>query len=133
MSTTTTTMVPLATSNGQLNWIQKARQQRTLLNTVIEEQSSRFPNKTYAYVPKTEDIEDGFREMSYHELRNAVMKMAHWLDAELGKLPQTRESRECIAYIGPNDLRYAFLLLGADRTNRKVTQSPSMFPCSSID
>ncbi|GAB7340920.1 hypothetical protein MBLNU457_7271t1 [Dothideomycetes sp. NU457] len=107
-------------SNGHLNPNQKAVQHRTLLNTVVEERASQTPHKTYAYVPKTEDIEDGFREMSYHELHNAVMKMAHWLDTKLGKLPQTRESRECIAYIGPNDLRYSFLLLAADRTNRKL-------------
>jgi len=124
MSTTTTTTGTSTTSNGRPSWIQQALQHRTLLNTVIEERSFQTPNKTYAYVPKTEDVEEGFREMSYHELRNAVMKMAHWLDAELGKLPQTRDNRECIAYIGPNDLRYAFLLFGADRTNRKVTKRP---------
>ena len=122
MSTTTTDTASDSptSSNGSVTLAPKAAQHRVLLNTIIEERSSQFPGKTYAHVPKTDDIEDGFREFSYHELRNGVMKMAHWLDGELGKLSQSRDSRECIAYIGPNDFRYSFLLLGADRTNRKV-------------
>ncbi|KAG8625935.1 hypothetical protein KVT40_006336 [Elsinoe batatas] len=93
---------------------------RRLLNALIDHRARESPDWEYLLDPKTDDVADGFRHFRYGELASAISIMAYWLDETLGSLPQSADARETIAYIGPNDLRYIFLLLAAERTNRQL-------------
>ncbi|KAF2148543.1 acetyl-CoA synthetase-like protein, partial [Myriangium duriaei CBS 260.36] len=99
---------------------------RRTLNSTLESIVRETPDKIFSLVPKTEDLKDGFKTITYQELINGVSAAAYWLDQHLGKLPQVPASRQTIAYIGPNDLRYLLLILGADRSNRSLLV-PLMF------
>lgn len=93
---------------------------RRLLNALMDERTKEDPEQRFILVPKTDNVDDGFRDLTYGELSNAISTLAWWLDEQLGTLPQDPAARETVAYIGPNDLRYIFLLMAADRTNRQV-------------
>lgn len=86
---------------------------------LVDQRASDTPDRPFAIVPKTANIDDGYREYKYSELSQAVNKMSWWLDQELGK----SVNLETIAYMGPPDLRYSFLYLGALKTRRNVSAS----------
>jgi acyl-CoA synthetase (AMP-forming)/AMP-acid ligase II len=84
--------------------------------TMINERASATPERTYAIIPKSESLQDGFRNFTYKQLARAVDKMSWWLDDNLGK----STNLDTIAYMGPSDLRYTFLYIAALKTHRKV-------------
>ncbi|KAF2148945.1 acetyl-CoA synthetase-like protein [Myriangium duriaei CBS 260.36] len=90
------------------------------LNSALETVVRETPDRIYSWIPKTDNLKDGFRPMTFQELQNGASAAAHWLDQQFGKLPQDPSLRQAVAYVGPNDLRYLFLVLGADRSNRSV-------------
>ncbi|PSK45276.1 Periplasmic beta-glucosidase [Elsinoe australis] len=100
--------------------LKDTRHGRRLLNALMDERTKEDPKQRFILVPKTDNVDDGFRDLTYGELSNAISTLAWWLDEQLGTLPQDPAARETIAYIGPNDLRYIFLLMAADRTNRQL-------------
>lgn len=60
---------------------------------------------------------DGYRKITYRELASAVNGAAKWLVDTLG----AGQDFETLAYIGPNDVRYPFLILGAVKAGYKVS------------
>ncbi|KAF2138742.1 uncharacterized protein K452DRAFT_300824 [Aplosporella prunicola CBS 121167] len=88
-----------------------------LMPTLVDERARGTPDRVYAITPKTADIADGYGETTYSQVARAVNKLAWWLDEELGKCTETFDT---IAYIGPRDLRYAFIVLAATKAHRKV-------------
>lgn len=84
---------------------------------LIDQRASDTPDRTFAIIPRTANISDGYREYKYSELAQAVNKISWWLDQELGK----SVNLETIAYMGSPDLRYSFLVVGALKTRRNVS------------
>ena len=84
---------------------------------LIRERARTDPSKAYAIIPKTDSLEDGYRELTYGMLARAMNKASWWLDREIGV-----NSFECdtFGYIGANDHRYTFLYLAAYNTKRQV-------------
>lgn len=62
-------------------------------------------------VPRSEEIEDGFREVSAQTFANAVNRTAHWIERELGR----SDTFNTIAYAGP---RASFHMPGFFTTNQ---------------
>jgi acyl-CoA synthetase (AMP-forming)/AMP-acid ligase II len=85
--------------------------------TLIEERSRDTPDRIYAIIPKSTDVQDGYKDFTYKQLAKAVDKMSWWLDQSLGKSVDL----DTVAYMGANDLRYTFLYIAAVKTRRKVT------------
>ena len=76
------------------------------------------PNTLFAEYPVSHNsYDDGFHEVTYAILANAVNAVAWWLEATLGR----GNDFETLAYIGPNDLRYIAFTLGAVKAGYLVS------------
>lgn len=87
-----------------------------LLPNLIDETASINPNLTFVEVPKSNDIRDGLCQVTFGNLARCIDKCAWWIHAHLGK----RHGFPTLAYIGPHDLRYLFLVFGACKAGHKV-------------
>jgi acyl-CoA synthetase (AMP-forming)/AMP-acid ligase II len=82
-----------------------------LLPQIIDERANAHHERPFAAIPKTQNIEDGFTNISYWTLANAINRCAQWLVQCLGR-PQ---STEVIAYLATPDLRYQILAMAASK------------------
>lgn len=80
-----------------------------LLPNIFDYYAQVKPDAIYAEYPvNSMTYEEGYRPITYKALANAINGVAGWLTKTLG--PGTGE---ILAYLGPNDLRYPALVLGA--------------------
>ncbi|PYH65836.1 acetyl-CoA synthetase-like protein [Aspergillus vadensis CBS 113365] len=80
-----------------------------LLPNIFDHYAQFKPDAIYAEYPVNPmTYEEGYRPITYKALANAINGVAGWLTKTLG--PGTGET---LAYLGPNDLRYPALVLGA--------------------
>ncbi|RAH54357.1 NRPS-like enzyme [Aspergillus piperis CBS 112811] len=80
-----------------------------LLPNIFDHYAQVKPEAIYAEYPVNPmTYEEGYRLITYKALANAINGVAGWLTKTLG--PGTGET---LAYLGPNDLRYPALVLGA--------------------
>ena len=90
---------------------------KQLLNNVVDRTARVTPDLVYAELPRSSvDLSQGFRQVTYRQFANAIDGMAWWFRENLG----LSETFETLTYIGPNDLRYNLLLLGAVKASYKV-------------
>ena len=81
-----------------------------LLPHLVEDRARTNPDAVYAEYPvSSSSYDQGFRKITYADLANAINGVAWWLHHTLGPC----QDFEVLAYIGPNDLRYPALVLGA--------------------
>lgn len=90
--------------------------EKRLLPTILDDRARDTPDRVYASVPKTGKLNDGYRDISYRQVANASNRVAWWLERETGK----STTFETIAYIGPIDLRYVFLVIAAAKVGYKI-------------
>lgn len=80
-----------------------------LLPNIFDHYAWVKPDAIYAEYPVDPmTYEKGYRPITYKAFANAINGVAGWLTKTLG--PGTGET---LAYLGPNDLRYPALVLGA--------------------
>lgn len=91
---------------------------RRLIPLIIDQLALERPCETWISVPKSRDIKDGFRNVSYWALANAVNRLSWWIESRLGR----STNFETLAYIGANDARYFIILAAAMKTGYKVSQ-----------
>jgi len=89
---------------------------RRLFPTLIDERASSEPTKTFAAIPKSSDLRDGFVDVSYHRLARAINRCSWWLEDKLGKA----RSFETIGYLAMLDLRYTILMFACVKVGYKV-------------
>lgn len=89
---------------------------RRLLPTLIDERAKCKPSKTFAAIPKSTDLRDGFVDISYHELARGINRCSWWLEEKLGKAL----SFETVGYLGILDLRYTILMFACVKVGYKV-------------
>ena len=81
-----------------------------LIPNLVDARAQHDPHMLYAEYPvSTTSYDAGYRRITYREFANAVNGIALWLHTNLGP----GKKHEPLAYIGPNDLRYPALILGA--------------------
>lgn len=91
-----------------------------LVPSIVDNLANVTPHALYAEYPiSTLSYEEGYRRITYGDLANAVNGVALWLLETLG----AGEESEPLAYIGPNDLRYPALILGAAKAGYAVRQA----------
>ncbi|TVY56661.1 Non-canonical non-ribosomal peptide synthetase FUB8 [Lachnellula cervina] len=91
--------------------------EKKLLNNMVDYLALAKPQAPFAEYPKSPTTYSaGFQKINYATFANAVNGIAWWLKDNLG--PST--SFETLAYIGPNDLRYNALVLGAVKVGYKI-------------
>lgn len=87
-----------------------------LVPNILDRLAATTPNAPYAEYPNSPlTYDDGYRCITYAELANAVNCCASFL---LDKLGPGKHS--VLPYIGPNDLRYIALILGATKAGYTV-------------
>lgn len=89
---------------------------KRLLTECVDYLGASDPSRRFSLIPKSDDVKDGFREVSVHDIARAVNAMSWWMEKHLGTPKQT----ETFAYMGNNDIRYIIFLLAANKTGNKV-------------
>ncbi|KAF9892148.1 hypothetical protein FE257_002554 [Aspergillus nanangensis] len=80
-----------------------------LIPHVVDHYAQVKPNAIYAEYPVSPtSYADGYRPVTFRAFANAINGISWWLTETLGP-----GSGEILAYVGPNDLRYPALVLGA--------------------
>lgn len=78
--------------------------------TFVDHHALLYPDKIWAEFPNSANTySEGYRKVSYKELANAVNGIAIFLIDVLGH----GDGTEKLPYIGPNDIRYTILAIGA--------------------
>ena len=90
-----------------------------LVPQVLDERAKSNPQGSVWSVPKTSNLADGFRDISYGQVARAINKAAWWIDEHVGK----STTFEKLAYIGPPDLRYSILTIAAQKTGHTVSRT----------
>ena len=94
-------------------------QNKQLLNNIVDGMSKVKPSAIYAEIPNNFDTYDGgYRSITYRALANAINGVAWSLEGMLGK----SQDHQTLAYIGPNDIAYVMMILGAVKAGYKVSQ-----------
>lgn len=99
---------------------------KRLIPQIIDELAGANPRKVFASYPISPNLQDGFRDVNYLQLANAINTCAWWIEGQVGK----GHNFETLAYIGPSDLRYAILTIAAIKAGYKV--SPATSACMLI-
>jgi len=94
-----------------------AQPESKLLASVIDEKAKRTPETTFLRYAGPDWETAGYRSITWKQLAGAVNKAAYLLD----ELPGQTGRSQTVAYLGPNDARYFFLLVGAIKTGRRVS------------
>lgn len=101
-------------------------QKKQLLNNIVDGMAVTRPESVWAKVPRDEQgYDSGFRKITYRDMANAINGVAQWLVAELG----SSTTFETLAYVGPWDPRYIFILLGAVKAGFKVRSFRALYHC----
>ena len=88
-----------------------------LVPHLVDKRAALTPDTLYSEYPvSTLTYNDGYRKVTYRDFANAINGAAQWLLDNLGP----GKDFETLAYIGPNDIRYPALILGAVKAGYKV-------------
>ena len=111
-------MASLQFSEGNHNRPSVRRRTKQLLNNVVDGMAKERPWATYAEIPKLFDsYREGYRQVTYAALANAVNGVAWLLKDQIGE----SKNHQTLAYIGPNDIGYVVMILGAVKAGYKVS------------
>lgn len=87
-----------------------------LLPHIVDHYAKVKPDAIYAEYPVSlMSYDDGYRPITFKAFANAINGIAWWLTEKLGP-----GDGETLAYVGPNDLRYPALVLGAVKVGYRV-------------
>ncbi|KAI4741041.1 acetyl-CoA synthetase-like protein [Aureobasidium sp. EXF-12298] len=101
-----------------------------LLPNFIDETALDNPDLEFVEIPKSVDIDGGFHRITFGNLARSIDKCAWWIHKQLGK----GHDFPALAYIGPHDLRYLFLVFGACKAGYKMFfASPRNSTAASLD
>ncbi|KAG8530651.1 uncharacterized protein KY384_004006 [Bacidia gigantensis] len=89
---------------------------RRLIVRIIDDHARNNPQGTFCCMPRTDDLKDGFDDISWGQLANAINRVAWLIEENLGR----SDSFESIAYFGPPDIRYAIVAVAAQKTGHKA-------------
>ena len=87
-----------------------------LLPTVVDDHAARDPSRVYGSYAVSNDISDGFRQVTMVQMANAINFVAWWIKEKIG----TSSTFETIAYMGASDFRYPILIVAAIKCGFKV-------------
>lgn len=91
-----------------------------LVPNIVDRLASLTPTAPYALYPRSPwSYDEGYRTVTYKDFANAINGLAWWLHETLG----VGKNFEVLAYIGPNDVRYTALVLGAVKAGYLVILS----------
>ena len=80
-------------------------------------------DRLYASIPKSSNLQDGFADVTFALLAQAVDYLAWRIHHTLG----ASSTFDTISYVGPADIRYAFVFLASIKCGYKVKQQIDIF------
>ena len=92
-----------------------------LLHVTIDEIAEETPDRTWASIPKSNNLSEGYRDVSFAMFANAINRLSWFLKSNLG--PGLTRFRT-VAYIGLPDMRYHVMSMAAAKTQLKVSKLP---------
>jgi acyl-CoA synthetase (AMP-forming)/AMP-acid ligase II len=90
---------------------------KRLLTHLIDERAASYHRRPFFSLPKTNNLADGYEDISYANFANAINKLATWILKEIGRSC----TFQTLVYIGPMDLRYQILVMAAVKTGHVVS------------
>ena len=87
-----------------------------LLPQVLDETAISSPERLYASFPHTANIADGFRDVTFKDMANAVNSFSHLLHKSIGR----GVNFETLCFLGVPDLRTAIVCLASWKCGYKV-------------
>ena len=91
---------------------------RRLLPCLLDDEAQTNPQRVFAALARSNDLSQGFQDISFHQVANAVNFIAHRLQTIFGSNPD--QDFETLTYIGPPDLRYSVVFYAAVKCGYKV-------------
>lgn len=88
-----------------------------LLPHAVENLAEASPGAIFCVHPISSDISDGWQSVTFRILARAANNLAWWIENNIGQ----SKSLEVLAYIGPNDIRYAIFILACLKTRHVVS------------
>ena len=88
-----------------------------LLPQVVEQLASEDPDRIFASYAVSQNLEDGFVDVSMKCMSHAVNEMAYWIDRSIGR----SNSFATLCYIGASDIRYTIVFLATIKCGWKVS------------
>ncbi|KAK7706321.1 hypothetical protein SLS64_007661 [Diaporthe eres] len=93
---------------------------KKLLPVAIDEIASKEPQRPWVSLPVDDwDLAQGFEDVTFEALANAINKVAHVIEAAFGR----SSTFETFAYLGVPDIRYHLVQMAAIKTGFKVLLS----------
>src|SRR4051812_32218320 len=89
---------------------------RRLLPITIDAIALSDPEKTWASIPKSSNLSDGFRDISFGMFANAINRLAWFIEEKLGR----SETFATVMYMGVPDIRHFMVIIAAMKTGYKV-------------
>ncbi|CAN8099936.1 unnamed protein product [Discula destructiva] len=103
---------------GSVSTFEELPYGKRLLPTIVDQVSVQDPTRECFQIPRSSNIEDGWRVITWKDMANAVNRAAHRIVDLCGK-PEPK-SFPTIAYIGPNDIRYVVTMLATIKAGYQV-------------
>jgi acyl-CoA synthetase (AMP-forming)/AMP-acid ligase II len=96
--------------------------QDRLVPNIIDRRAKLEPHAPYAEYPvSATSYAEGFRRITIADFANAINGAAWWIHKTLGPGSSSHgQAKRTLAYIGPNDLRYPALVVGAAKAGYMV-------------
>ena len=88
-----------------------------LIPSLIDIRAQEDPQRPVWSIPCSSNLADGFRDINYGQIAQAINRTAWWVDENVGR----STTFETLAYMGPPDLRYAILTVAAQKTGHTVS------------
>lgn len=90
---------------------------RRLLPAVIDQLARDEPDRPWCSLPRDDyDLSQGFEDISYSRLANAINKLAWFIEEHISK----STTFETVAYLGVSDVRYHIIQMAVCKTGHKV-------------
>lgn len=98
---------------------------KRLLPRVVEDLGQKYPRKIFAtYHDGGDDYRQGWSDVNFLQLSKAVDFTSWWIQKTAGK----SAGPEVVAYMGNNDLRYAFFTIASIKTGHAVRRALPFLP-----
>jgi hypothetical protein len=88
-----------------------------LLHVTIDQIAAETPDRAWASIPKSNNLSDGYRDVSFAEFANAINRLSWFLESHLGP---DRPKFKTLVYMGLPDMRYHIMSMAAAKTECKV-------------
>lgn len=90
-------------------------QPKRLLAQTVDHVAEHDPERIFAVIARGAEVADGFETLTMRSVARAVNFMSRWIESNVGA-----STRETLAYMGGNDVRYCIFLLACQKTGHQV-------------